>query len=453
MRVHEEKVDAWLLAEVTLSGELNKDKQALAAYVKEGEQLLTSLPIKPERDELTNCLAAKITTSCRRVRNAFINQHAYAVYSILTEAFSRYIRLSELVFDAAEKFPGLVPTKRALDKEKQNLQKNKEGLEIDQGLFFRGLFNCPEIGAHLLDAMLLPTSRALSLLGDLQRTDCLNLGVIQLERRGRVAYVTMNNTSCLNAENQRLIDDLETAVDLVLLDERINVVVLRGGVMTHRKYAGKRVFCAGINLYDLHAGKISFVDFLLGREVSYMSKIAHGLLSLSPGHALERTIQKPWIGVIDSFAIGGGMQLLLVLDKVIAADDAYFSLPAAEEGIVPGVANFRLPKKIGSRLAREMIFSGQKMRATDAEASLFCDKVLPSLEIESAVETAILELDNPAVVENRRMLNLTEEPRDLLRQYMAEFAYIQSKRLYSSDFLENIGRWTSRVQENQVEHA
>lgn len=421
---------------------LNDDVFMLAQCAQEGEERLAKLPPKPHRNEQENKLAENIFSSCRKIRTHFIHQHANEIYEILTDGFKHYYRLSELVFKAAERFPGLVPMRAQIEIEQSCIQPHKEGLEIDQGIFFRGLLSVPNIGSHLAEAMLLPCPRALNLLDEFRCTNKIDLGSLFLERCDHVAYLTINNPRNLNAEDNQLIDDMETAVDLALLDERITVAVLRGGVMTHPRYVGKRVFCAGINLSDLHSGKISFVDFLLGRELGYISKILHGILIEPTSKILPaRTIQKPWIAAVDSFAIGGGMQLLLVFDKVIAADDAYFTLPAAQEGIIPGVANFRLPRIAGSRLARQVILSGRKILATDSDAKWLCDKVVPTEEIDACIEAAVHEFNHPAVVENRKMLNFSEEPRDQFCKYMAEFAYVQATRLYSQDVLKKISRW------------
>lgn len=432
----QQNIQSWLVTAPIFQGTLEQDTNKLASYVAKGQELLDQLPAKLKRDATEQSLADDIFSSCRLQRSQFIEQHVEAIYSKLTNHFSQYRRLSELVYEAALHFPGLVPTRASIETEHQLIQAHKEGLEIDQGIFFRGLLRSSKVGSHLADAMLLPCPRALQLIAEFRQSNKLNLGSILIERRGDAAHLTINNQHCLNAENQQLIDDMETAVDLVLLDERIKVGVLRGGVMTHPRYHGKKVFCAGINLTDLHAGKIAFVDFLLGREFGYISKIAHGLL------IDNKFEQKPWIAAVDSFAIGGGMQLLLVFDKIIAADDAYFSLPAAQEGIVPGAANFRLSRITGNRLARQIILSGRKIFATDPEAGCLCDEVVPANEIDAAIEIAVQAFNNPAVVENRRMLVLAEEPRDRFRQYMAEFSYIQATRLYSPDVLAKISRWS-----------
>ena len=193
-------------------------------------------------------------------------------------------------------FPGLVPTEGQLAVERTRPQAEKEGLEIDQGIFFSGLLRSPSAGPHLLAAMLRPTPRAL----------------------GGVAWLTLCRDDCLNAEDNRQVEDMETAVDLALLDPEVNVRLIRGAEMTHPKYRGKRVFSAGINLKALSAGKISLADFLLRRELGYIQKLIRRLSMQDTASWRSRTVDKPWIG----FAIGGGFQLLLVADHVIAASDA-----------------------------------------------------------------------------------------------------------------------------------
>jgi thioesterase DpgC len=273
----------------------------------------------------------------------------------------------------------------------------------------------------------------------------IDLGAVLIERRGYAAHLTVNNQYCLNAEDNRLIDDMETAVDLASLDSQIRVGVLRGGVMTHPRYAGRRVFSTGINLKALRAGEISFVDFLLRRELGYINKILRGLLLESDGVDVYdkpvRTLEKPWIAAVDGFAIGGGAQLLLVFDRVIAAADSYFSLPAAQEGIIPGVANLRLARFLGSRKARQVILCGRKIWAHEPDAGLLFDEVVEPMEMDTAVERNVLQLSSPAVVPNRHMMNLAEEPLELFLQYASEFAMLQAERLYGQDVLDKISRF------------
>ncbi|MFE2328279.1 (3,5-dihydroxyphenyl)acetyl-CoA 1,2-dioxygenase DpgC [Streptomyces sp. NPDC059385] len=428
-------------------GDLAEDALLLAAFTAAGEEQLATLPVKRERDTAEQDLAQRVLTACRAARRGFLVRHAEAVYDVLTDGRTRLVRLPDLVFAAADRFPGLTPTRAAMAAEDGVIQAEKDGLEADQALFCHAVLNSPVAGRHLIDAMLAPTPRAQELLPAFRDTGRIELDSVLVERRGDAAHVTFRNAHCLNAEDNRLIADLETAVDLVLLDDRVRVGVLRGGEVDHPAYAGRRVFSAGINLKDLRNGDISFVDFLLGRELGYINKMYRGLLT-APEHGAwaERTVQKPWVGAVDAFAIGGGMQLLLVLDHVIAEEDAYFSLPAAEEGIVPGLGNLRLSRLTGARTARQVLLGGRRIAMSDPEARLVCDEVVPAAAMDDAVERAVAALSAPAVAANRRMLGLVEEPLELFRGYLAEFALVQVERSYSDDVLAKVERRWQRSQ-------
>lgn len=127
----------------------------------------------------------------------------------------------------------------------------------------------------------------------------------------------------------------------------------------------------------------------------------------------------------------------------MAGADAYVSLPAAREGIVPGAANFRLGRFAGGRTARQLILWGRRIWASEPDAGLFIDEVADPREVDALAEESLDRLDSQAVVTNRRMLNLAEEPLDDFRAYMAEFAVQQAVRLYSEDVLGKVGRFTA----------
>jgi thioesterase DpgC len=370
-----------------------------------------------------------------------MDTHAEAVYDELTDCRTRHLRLPELVETAAVGFPGLAPTVDQMAAERARPQAFKEGREIDQGIFLGGVLRSPLSGPHLLDAMLRPTSRALRLLPEFRRTGVADLGSVRMERGNGAARLTMCRDDCLNAEDNQQVDDMETAVDLALLDPDGRVGLLRGGEMSHPRYCGKRVFSAGINLKVLHAGGITLVDFLLRRELGYIHKLVRGILVEDGPRWHSPTVQKPWVAAVDGFAIGGGMQLLFVFDHVLAAADAYFRLPAAQEGIVPGAANFRLTRCAGPRLSRQIILAGRRIWASEPAARLVADEVVESSGMEEAIERSLDRLQSPAVIANRRMLNLAEEPQEEFRSYMAEFAVIQALRLFSDDVIGKVSHF------------
>ncbi|WP_340684971.1 (3,5-dihydroxyphenyl)acetyl-CoA 1,2-dioxygenase DpgC [Amycolatopsis coloradensis] len=380
--------------------------------------------------------AHRVDDEIRAARTAFVEAHAEEIYAELTDGRTRYLRIDELVRAAALAFPGLVPSEQQMAAERSRPQVEKEGREIDQGIFLRGILRAPKAGPHLLDAMLRPTARAQRLLPEFLETGVVEMEAVRLERRDGVAHLTLCRDDCLNAEDAQQVDDMETAVDLTLLDPSVRAGLLRGGVMSHPRYLGRRVFCAGINLKKLSAGEIPLVDFLLRRETGYIQKIFRGLLTDDSWHS--RFTGKPWMAAVDSFAIGGGTQLLLVFDHVLAASDAYLSLPAAKEGIIPGVSNFRLSRIAGPRVARQVILSGRKLRADEPDARSIVDEVVAPEKMDAAIDGALARLDGEAVAANRRMLNLAEEPPEEFRRYIAEFALQQALRIYGADVIGKV---------------
>ncbi|SDS87982.1 3,5-dihydroxyphenylacetyl-CoA monooxygenase [Streptomyces sp. TLI_053] len=419
-----------------------QEPAARAAYA---EEVLAGLPPARERSSEQRARLDAAVEEARLARSGFLAEHAGAVYDALTDGSKVRLWLDELVRAAAGMFPGLVPTDAQMSSERALAQEEKEGREIDQAIFFSAVLRQPRAGAHLLESQLRPRPQALDLLAEFTAQGAVDLGSLTVERVGEAAFVTVTNPGSLNAEDDELIAAMDVAVDLVLLDDGVKVGVLRGGEMTHPKYRGRRVFSAGINLVHLSQGRISYVDFLLRRELGCISKIQRGLLLPGEPGRPARTVQKPWIAAVDTFAIGGGMQLLLVFDRVIAASDSFFSLPAAQEGIIPGAGNLRLPRIAGNRVARQVILSGRRIRATDPDARLICDEVVDPADMDAAVGAAVAELAAPAVVANRAMLNLAEEPPEVFRAYMAEFALQQGLRLYAKDVMEKTTKFGART--------
>jgi thioesterase DpgC len=424
-------------------GDLVLARQALAEAAERANDLITQLPEPAKRSAEQRATAFAVKDATRALRCRFMDVHADAVYDELTRSRAVYLRLAELVDAAAMAFPGLVPTVDQMTIEATRSLAGKEGHEIDQGIFLSRVLRSPRAGGHLLDAMLRPTPRALGLLPAFTRSGVADLGSVRLERSGSVARLTMCRGDCLNAEDTRQVEDMETAVDLALLDPAVRVGLLRGGEMSHASYRGKRVFSAGINLKALHAGGISLVGFLLRRELGYIHKLIRGVLLDENASWHSATIEKPWVAVVDTFAIGGGAQLLLVLDYVLAVSNAYISLPAAQEGIVPGVANFRLTRSAGTRLSRQLILGGRRIWAREPEARLLVDDVVEPCEVDLAVDRGLERLQGTAVTANRRMLNLAEEPLAEFRNYMAEFALQQALRLFSDDVIWKTGRFAA----------
>jgi thioesterase DpgC len=422
----------------TLAGEFATDRRVVSDYLGAVDDRLAGLPVPAGRDAAEQETAHGHHRAARTLRTRFLAVHAERVYDELTDGRTSRPRLRAVADTAAERFPGLVPSERQLADEARFIQADKEGREIDQGILFRALLAAPAAGTHLAESMLRPAPSSVAALATFRRTGEVVLMAARLDRRGAAAHLTITNDHCLNAEDNQHVADLETLVDVVLLDENTKVGVVRGATMTHPRYAHRRVFSAGINLKDLHAGRISLVDFLLGRELGYISKLMHGLVTPDlPWWA--STVQKPWLAAVDAFAIGGGAQLLLAFDHVIAETDAYFSLPAANEGIVPGAANLRLTRFLGARPARRIIMGGARIGTSDPDGRRLFDDVVEPDGMAAAVDAAANQLAGAAVPAIRRMINTAEESLDDTRRYVAEFAVQQAVRAYSPDVLAKAG--------------
>ena len=434
--------ERWEREAPRLDGDIARDAAATAPYYARGAELAGRLPPKPRRTADEQAAADRIHGRSRAAREAFLRLHAEAVYDALTDGMRGFLRVEDLVYAAAERYPGLVPTRAQVQAERTVLQKDKDGVEIDQGIFLSHVLSRPRCGAHLVHAMLRPKAESLDRLGAFVRTGHADCGSARVERRGACAQVEIRNTRFLNAEDDAATAALETAVDLALLDPAVEVCVLRGAPVDHPRYAGRRVFQAGINLTHLYQGKISFIEFFMVRELGFASKIYRGLAGdeFAPGEP-ERTAEKPWIAAVEAFAIGGGCQLLLVMDRVIAEDGSYFNLPARKEGIIPGCANLRLPRIVGDRIARQGILFDRKFPAASPEGRMICDEVVPAGEMDAAIEAAVGQLTGSGVVSaagNRKAIRVGQEPIDTFRAYMATYAREQVLCQYSPALIRNL---------------
>jgi thioesterase DpgC len=262
--------------------------------------------------------------------------------------------------------------------------------------------------------------------------------------------VLLRNLKFLNAEDDAATAALETGVDLVLLDPDVDVGVLRGAPLDHPRYTGRRVFQAGINLTHLYHGQISFVDFFIAREIGFINKIfrGHAGEAFAPGEP-ERTHEKPWIAAVEAFAIGGGCQILLVMDRVIAERGAYFNLPARKEGIIPGLANLRLPRMAGERLARQGIFFERRFEADSAEGRLICDEIVEPGEMDAAIARTAEQLVSSGAVSasaNRKALRVGQEPPAIFQAYLATYAREQAFCQVSPALIDNLERYWNAQQ-------
>ena len=153
---------------------------------------------------------------------------------------------------------------------------DKDGCEIDQGILFNQFLADPVCGLHLCHAMLLPREESTEALAKFLRDGKLDLGFAKVERQGKAAVLLLANKRFLNSEDNSTQPATEIAADVCILDPQSQVAVLRGEVVPESKYAGRRIFNAGINLTHLYYGKIPFLWFLV-RDLGFVNKMMRGL--------------------------------------------------------------------------------------------------------------------------------------------------------------------------------
>jgi thioesterase DpgC len=407
---------------------------ATSEYLTRGRDLVARLPQRSERSDRERAGAEAINDALNDARESFLSAHVRELYEQLTDGYRTSVRLEQLVFDAAALVPGLTPSGGEIDAERERKLADKEGVELAQGLLAAHILDAPDPGRHLVTTMLLPTPEALEHLDELVATGTVDLGFAHVAREGRVGVVEIRNPRHLNAEDGLTLGPTEWAVDLVLLDPAIEVGVIRGGVVDHPRYAGEHIFSAGLNLTHLYYGRIDFLFFLI-RDLGYVNKLYRGIIT-SRG-----PVEKLWVAAVERFAIGGGCQLLHVMDHVIATRGSRLYLPARKEGIIPGASNLRLPRFVGDRAARQAILSGREWTAGEPDAAMLCDEVVELDEIEGAVNARVRALTGSGLISaaaNRRAMRVGEEPPEVFRRYMATYAREQAYCHLSPALVRNL---------------
>jgi thioesterase DpgC len=436
----------WLRSEPDRTTDFAADRARYSSYWHKSARLLEQLPRKAGRNDHEEAAATVIQNAARAARVRFLCGHGDAVYEALTVERSRFVRVEDLVTRAASVAPGLVPTAQEIAAEDGCLQRDKSGLEIDHGLFLSAVLASERAGRHLCHAMLLPRPEAQALLPQFERDGIVELNGASVQRLGKAAVVTQNNPRFLNAEDQTSLDGAEICVDLALLDRGTEVAVMRGAVVEHPKYQGRRVFGAGINLTHLYHGRIPFVWYLQ-RDLGYVNKIYRGLAfadDAPPDEFGGRSVEKPWIAAVEAFAIGGHCQILLVMDYVLAERTAFLTLPARKEGIIPGAANMRLPRFTGDRIARQAIQYERRLECDSPEGRLICDEIVETGAMDGAIDRVVNGLTSSGVVSaasNRRAFRITQEPLDMFRAYFAVYAREQAFCHFSPALISNLERY------------
>jgi thioesterase DpgC len=448
-----ETATSWLQASPEIESNFDRDSAAFARFWRISAELREKLSAKPSRNKAQAAACDIIYKAERDAREQFLGCHVETIYRKLTNDCHSFARADKLLGDAAVFLPGLVPDADLLAQERSRALKDKESFEVDQGIFLSHVLGHRGVARHFCHAMLLPRPETVERLFHFRKHGAIDLGPAAVTRFGKASVVEMRNGAFLNALDEGMLDALEIAVDLAILDPETSVAVLRGGYVEHLKYGGRRVFSAGINLTHLYHGKISYL-FYIKHVLGFENKIFRGVArpDLPLDEIAGATTEKPWIATVDAFAIGGGCQHLLVMDYVLAAADAYMTLPARKEGIIPGAANMRLPRFTSDRIARQAIMNGRRLNCDSPEGRLICDEIVPPHEMDMALIRVIEGLTRSGVVSataNRRAFRVAQEPLDLFLNYLAIYAREQAYCHFSPTLVANLEQhWAAQSRED-----
>lgn len=177
---------------------------------------------------------------------------------------------------------------------------------------------------------------------------------ILLRTEGRVGIVTLNRPKALNALNKQLMDELSSALQAFDADPEIGCMVITGS---------EKAFAAGADISEM--APFSFAD-------------VYGQDYITRNWETIRSVRKPVIAAVSGFALGGGCELAMLCDFIIAADNAKFAQPEIKLGIIPGTGGTqRLPRAIGKAKAMDLVLTGRMMDALEAERAGLVSRVVP----------------------------------------------------------------------------
>jgi len=209
-----------------------------------------------------------------------------------------------------------------------------------------------------------------------------------VETHGAVGLVRLNRPHALNALSAALIEDLDAALEAFEADPAIGAIVLTGS---------EKAFAAGADIKEMQDK--TFADAFLGNFISRLEVMTG--------------VRKPIVAAVAGFALGGGCEIAMMCDFILAADSAKFGQPEIRLGVIPGAGGTqRLTRAVGKSKAMEMILTGRMMDATEAERSGLVSRIVPAASlIEEALKVAgsIAALSRPAVFAAKESVNRAYE--------------------------------------------
>ncbi|PZW37717.1 enoyl-CoA hydratase [Humitalea rosea] len=213
--------------------------------------------------------------------------------------------------------------------------------------------------------------------------------MILVETHGPVGLIRLNRPKALNALCDQLMGELGTALDVMADDAAIRAIVLTGS---------ERAFAAGADIKEMVGREFPAVYFddFIGKRWEAVLKA-----------------QKPVIAAVAGFALGGGCELAMMCDMIIAADTAKFGQPEITLGIIPGAGGTqRLTRAVGKAKAMDLILTGRMMDATEAERAGLVARIVPAADlVAEAIKIAekIASLSAPSVAMAKEAVNIAFE--------------------------------------------
>jgi len=210
---------------------------------------------------------------------------------------------------------------------------------------------------------------------------------VRYERDGHVARVTLDRPAVLNAMDLRMHAELAEAWDEAERDDAVRLVVLAG--------AGERAFSVGQDLKE-RAG--------LDREGATATSFGSRGLPGWPRLTERFAFSKPVLARVQGYALGGGFELVLACDLVVAAESAVFALPEVGLGLIPGAGGaFRLARQLPLKVAMGYLLTGRRMTAGEALRFGLVNEVVPDAELDECVERWITDLLRGAPLSQRAL--------------------------------------------------
>jgi enoyl-CoA hydratase len=216
----------------------------------------------------------------------------------------------------------------------------------------------------------------------------MNYENIIVEKRGKVGLIRLNRPQALNALNSALMRELSAAVDAFEADSDVACMVIIGS---------DKAFAAGADIKEM-ADK-TFAEAFLGDFAADWHCVANA--------------RKPVIGAVAGFALGGGCELAMQCDVIIAADNAKFGQPEIKLGIIPGIGGTqRFTRAVGKSKAMDIILTGRMMDAAEADRSGLVARVVPVASLmEEALKVAdtIASMSLPSLLAAKEAVNAAFE--------------------------------------------